>query len=195
MSSIKFPKIVNVLVKLVTAFFLMTHLNSYAIESTIQVHKADQSGAYGVTLGLGDNFFKQKEFNWAISYNRLEDISVTWNNDDIAFSLNTIDLMLSYRYYPKTYNKFLKSLIVEFQAGVGIALTENKFIWPELAEEKFFSEQGDVNGILAFSVHKKFSKQMSMNIGIKHYPGYSDFGDISSVFLGFSYQFGSQDGY
>ena len=195
MSSIKSAKIVNVFVKLVSAFFFMMHVNSYAVESSIQVHKADQSGAYGVSLGLSDNFFKQKEFNWAISYNRLEDVNVTWNNDDIAFSLDTLDLLLSYRYQPKSYNTFIKSLIFEFQAGVGVALTENKFLWPELEEEKFYSKQGDINGVLAFLIHKQFTKQVSMNIGIKSYPGYSNFGDVSSVFLGFSYRFGSQDGY
>jgi len=194
-SSIKRPKIANLFVTFISVFFVFMSLNSQAIETSFQLHKADQSGAYGVSLGLGDNFFKQKEFNWSVTYNRLEDINVTWNEDDIAFSLDTVDLMLSYRYYPKSYNKFLKSLIFEFQAGVGVALTENKFLWPELEEEKFFSEQGDVNGVVAFVVHKKFTKEMSMNIGVKRYPGYSDFGDISSIYLGFSYQFGSQDGY
>lgn len=194
MNCIKLPKIVNVFVKLVTTGFLVMHLNSYAIEPSIQIHKADQS-AYGVSIGLGDNFFKQKEYNWAISYNRIEDVNINWNGDDIDFSLDTVDLMLSYRYYPKTYDRFLKSLIFEFQAGLGVTLTENKFLWPALEEEKFFSEQGDVNAVLAFLVHKNFTKEVSMHIGIKSYPSYAEFGDVSSIFLGFSYQFGSQDGY
>lgn len=173
----------------------MTHINSYAIETSIELHKADQSGAHGVSVGIGDNFFNQREFNWAVSYNRLEDVNITWNDDDINFSLDTIDLMLSYRYYPKSYNSFVKSLIVEFQVGAGVALTENKFIWPELDEEKLFSEQGDVNGVLGFKIHKKLTKQMSMHIGVKRYLDYSEFSDISSVFLGFSYRFGQQLGY
>jgi len=193
MIGIKFPKIIATI--LLATIFFMNHQNSYAIEPSIQIHKADQSGAYGLSLGISDNFFKQQAFNWSVSYNRLEDINVTWNDDDIDFSLDTIDLMLSYRYYPKSYNTFIKSLIFEFQAGVGIALTENKFLWPELEEEKFYSEQGDVNGVVAFLVHKNFTKQVSMHIGIKHYPDYSSFGDISSVYLGFSYQFGSKTGY
>jgi hypothetical protein len=180
----------------VTAVLFMVHFNSYAIESSIQLHKADQSGAYGVSLGFSDNFFKQKEFNWAISYNRLEDINVTWNNDDINFSLDTVDIMLSYRHYPKSYNSFIKSLTFEFQAGVGVSLTENKFLWPELNnEEKFFSEQGDINGVLAFLVHKSLTKEISMHIGVKHYLDYSEFGDVSSVFLGFTYRFGRKAGY
>jgi len=171
------------------------HLSANALEPSVQVHKGDQSGAYGVSFGLSDSFTKQKEFNWAVSYNRLEDVNVNWNNDDINFSLDTIDFTLSYRHYPKSYNTFLKSLIFEFQAGVGVALTENKFSWPELDEEKFFSEQGDVNGVLGFSVHKSFSKEVSMQLGVKHYIDYSEFGGVSSVFLGFTYRFGRQGGY
>lgn len=181
--------------KLIAVVLFMAHTSSYAIETSLQLHKADQSGAYGFSLGVGDNFFNQREFNWSVSYNRLEDINITWNDDDINFALDTMDLMLSYRYYPKSYNKFIKSLIVEFQAGVGVALTENKFLWPELEQEKIFSEQGDVNGVLGFTVHKSFTKQVSMHIGLKHYPDYSEFGDVSSVFLGFTYQFGKQVGY
>jgi hypothetical protein len=173
----------------------MVHINSYAMETSIQLHKADQSGAYGVSVGIGDNFFNQQEFNWAVSYNRLEDINITWNDDDINFALDTVDLMLSYRYYPKSYNHFVKSLIVEFQVGVGVTLTENKFLWPELDEVKVFSEQGDVNGVLGFTVHKKLTKQVSMQIGVKHYPDYSEFGDVSSVFMGVTYQFGRQPAY
>ncbi len=184
------------LTTLIGALLLIVAFNSSAIETSIQVHKADQSGAYGVSLGIGDNFFKQREFNWAVSYNRIEDVNITWNDDDINFSLDTVDLMLSYRYYPKSYNSFVKSLIVEFQLGAGIALTENKFTWPELEnEEKYFSEQGDVNPVLAFIVHRKLTKQTSMHIGVKHYSDYSQFGDVSSVFIGINYNFGRQQGY
>jgi hypothetical protein len=189
------PLLTKISAKLTAVVLFMMHMNSYAIETSMQLHKADQSGAYGVSVGIGDNFFNQREFNWAVSYNRLEDINITWNDDDINFALDTVDLMLSYRYYPKSYNHFVKSLTVEFQAGVGVALTENKFIWPELNEVKVFSEQGDVNAVLSFTVHKKLTKEVSMHIGVKHYPDYSEFGDVSSIFLGFNYQFGRQLGY
>ena len=185
----------NTLTKIIGFLLLFIAFNSVALETSFQLHKADQSGAYGLSVGVGDSFFKQKEFNWSLSYNSLEDVNITWNNDDIDFALDSVDLMLSYRYYPKSYNRFVKSLIVEFQAGVGVALTENKFNWPELNEEKFFSEQGDVNGVVGFVVHKKFDKELAMQIGIKHYPDYSEFGDVSSVFLGFTYTFGSKVGY
>lgn len=189
------PLITKTLAKLIALALFMVHINSYAIETSMQLHKADQSGAYGFSFGIGDDFFNQREFNWAVSYNRIEDVNITWNDDDINFALDTIDLMLSYRYYPKSYNYFVKSLIIEFQAGVGVALTENKFIWPDLNEEKYFSEQGDINGVLSFLVHKKFTKQVSMHIGLKHYPDYSEFGDVSSVSLGVTYKFGKQLGY
>ncbi len=181
-----------ILATLMSALLLLVTFQSAALETSLQLHKADQSGAYGVSLGIGDNFFNQQEFNWAVSYNRLEDINITWNDDDINFALDTIDLTLSYRYYPKSYNSFVKSLIVEFQAGVGVAITENKFVWPDLNEEKYFSEQGDVNGMLGFLVHKQLTKQVAMHVGIKHYPDYSEFGDVSSVFLGVTYTFGRQ---
>ena len=197
MSSNKSSTLIKVFFKFVTASLFMVHLNSYAVEPFFQVHKVDQSGAYGVNIGVGDNFFNQQEFNWAASYSRIEDVNVTWAGQDINFSLDTIDLTLSYRYYPKSYNTFIKSLIFEFQAGVGIAITENKFVFrPNLdTDDVYFSEQGDVNVTLAFLVHKKINKELSMQIGIKSYPDYSEFGDVSSLFLGFSYQFGGQGGY
>ncbi len=186
----------NKLLKILSSTLLMfLAFQSSAIETSMQLHKVDQSGANGFSIGVGDSFFKQREFNWSISYNRVEDINITWDEEDVNFALNTVDLMLSYRYSPKSYNHFVKSLTVELQAGVGVAVTENKFIWSHLNEEKYFSQPGDVNGVVALLVHKKFSKKVSMQLGVKHYPDYSEFGDISSVYLGFSYTFGRQRGY
>ena len=197
MSSKTHSIIVKGCAKLAVSLLVMMHLNSYALETSFELHKVDQDDAYGLSVGIGDNFFNQREFNWAVSYNRIEDIKVTWNAKDETFSLDTIDLMLSYRYYPKSYNTFVKSLIVEFQVGVGVALTENKFVFRPIldTDDVYFSEQGDVNGVLAMLVHKKFSKSTAMHLGIKHYPDYSEFGDITSVFLGFTYTFGRQMGY
>lgn len=185
--------------KKITSFFAVAlcfvQLNTYAMETNFQAHKVNQSGTYGFSVGISDSFFKQKEFNWLVSYNRVQNKTIEWNNDAIDFSLDTVDLMLSYRYSPKSYSTFVKSLTFEFQAGAGIALTENKFNWPELNEERFFSEQGDVNAVVAFVIHKSFSKDFAMQLGVKHYPDYSNFGDISSAFIGFSYNFGSKTGY
>jgi len=189
------PLTTQISIKFIALVLFMMPISSYAIETSMQLHKADQSGAYGFSLGVGDDIFDQREFNWAVSYNRLEDVNITWNNDDINFSLDTVDLMLSYRFYPTSYNRFVKSLTVEFQAGAGVVLTENKFDWPHLNEEKYFSEQGDINAVFSFKVHKKLTKKVSMHLGLKHYPDYSEFGDVSSVFIGVTYQFGRQPAY
>ncbi len=197
------PLITKISAKIIASLFFMMHMNTYALETALQVHKLDQSGAYGASVSVGDNFFKQREFNWSVSYNHFEDVkvnnlddqSLVWDDSDNNFPLDTLDLMLSYRYYPKSYNAFIKSLTVEFQVGAGVTLTENKFTFPGNTTEFVFSEQGDVNAVLGFIIHKKLSKQMSMQVGVKHYPDYSEFGGVSSLFLGVSYQFGQKIGY
>ncbi len=181
--------------KVLCAFFVLANFQSQAVETSIQAHKVDQDKSYGYTLAVGGNLFDQQAINWQVAYNRLEDVKITWDNVDIAFSLDTVELALSYRYYPSSYNKFIRSINVEFQLGAGIALTETKFEWPELQEEKFFSEQGDVNPFLSVLLHKELSKNTSIHLGVKHYPSYSEFDDISSVFIGFNYLFGRQVGY
>lgn len=190
-------KIINksILVSLLTLNTLILPLTSSAVETSAELHKVDQSGSYGFSVAIGDNFFNEQAFNWQVSYNRIEEVNITWNDDDIDFSLDTIDVGLSYRYYPKSYNKFVNSLMVEFQVGTGIVVTENKFTWPDLQEEKYFSEQGDINPFLKFSIHKSLSRSTTMFLGFKHYPSYSEFDDISSVFIGFNYNFGKQNGY
>jgi len=185
----------KIFIKTIFGLLLIIQFNSYAMDTVVQIHKGDQSGTSGFTLGLTDSITSQGALNWGVSYNRLTDVVITWNNDDIDFSLDTVDFTLSYRYSPKSYNKLAKSLIFEFQAGVGVAVTENKFSWPDLNEEKFFSEQGDVNGVVAFLLHKKLSKQMSIHFGVKHYLDYSEFGDLTSAFIGFNYRFGKQVSY
>lgn len=190
-------KIKNKMIKtaqILCTFLVSMTFQTQAVETSIQAHKVDQDKSYGYTLALGGSFFSQRAFNWQVAYNRLEDVKITWNEDDIDFSLDTVDLALSYRYYPTTYDKFIRSFNVEFQVGAGIALTETKFDWPELQEEKYFSEQGDINPFLSVLVHKEISKNTSMHLGIKHYPSYSEFDDISSVFIGFTYQFGRKRG-
>jgi len=177
------------------AFLVLITFQSKAVETSIQVHKVDQDKSYGYTLAVGGSFFSQRAINWQVAYNRLEDVNITWNDDEIDFSLDTVELALSYRYYPSSYDKFIRSLRVEFQLGAGIALTETKFEWPELQEEKYFSEQGDINPFLSVLVHKELSKNTSIHLGIKHYASYSEFDDISSVFIGFNYRFGRQTGY
>jgi len=185
--------------KILTSFFslalMLTSYQTSALETNLQLHKADQSGAFGYSLGVGDSFFKQKAFNWAVSYNRLADVNIFWNNEEINFDIDTLDASLTYRYSPKSYNSFIKSLTFELHAGAGVTLTENKFTWPELDQEKYFSEQGDINPVVGFTIYKKFAKQFSLNLGVKHYPSYSEFGDVSSLFLGITYTIGRQLAY
>jgi len=186
---------IKILINTIFGLLLAIQFNSYAMDTVVQIHKGDQSGSSGFTLGFTNNITQQGSLNWGVSYNRLKDVVITWNDEDIDFSLDTVDLTLSYRYSPKSYNKLAKSLIFEFQAGVGIAVTENKFTWPDLNEEKTFSEQGDANGFISLLLHKKLSKQMSVHFGVKHYLDYSEFGGISSAFIGFNYRFGKQVSY
>jgi hypothetical protein len=185
---------INMIKPLSLSLFLLS-TGAQALESSLQLHKTDQEGSYGYTLAVGDSFSKQSPFNWQVSYNRVQDVSINWNNSDIDFSLDTIDLALSYRYRPKSYDKFINSLFIEFQAGAGVALTENKFEWPELQQEKYFSEQGDVNPFVSVALYKEFTKNTSMQLGVKYYPSYSEFDAITSLFIGINYRFGRQVGY
>lgn len=191
----KSNELIKIAKVLLCALFVLVNFQSQAVETSIQAHKIDQDESYGYTLAVGGDLFDQQTINWQVAYSRLEDVNISWNNDEIDFSLDTVELALSYRYYPSSYNKFIRSINVEFQLGAGVALTENKFEWPELQEEKFFSEQGDVNPFLSVLLHKELSKNISIHLGVKHYPSYSEFDDISSVFIGFNYQFGRQVGY
>ena len=178
------------------ALFLGVQLSSYALESTVELHKGSDSATYGFSLGVTDSFFKQKAFNWRVSYNRLNDVAVDWNAQNVDFSIDTVDLLLTYRYSPRSYNKFINKLTLEFQGGAAVTLTENKFVFPNLANfEKVFSEQGDVNVALGFLVNYKTSTATSVHVGMKYYPDYSEFGAVTSAFVGFNYHFGRKTGY
>ena len=88
----------------------------------------------------------------------------------------------------------MRRINMEYQIGVTTSLTDNKFTWPEINQEKYFSETGDINGFLAISAHYKVSSNVSAIMGVKHFPKMSEFGSISSVFLGVKFSFG-QTGY
>ena len=176
----------------------------HALESSVQLHNVAQDKSYGYSISIGDEFFKQKAFNWQVSYNRLEnvavsdldDISEEWHKAGIDFSIHTVDMMLGYRYYPRTYDKFLNSFMFEAQLGASVNLSEHKFIFEDvMADDVVFAKQGDINPVLSLSVQKSFTKNSAMHIGFKHYPSFSDFGSISTVFIGFNYRFGRQIGY
>ena len=185
-------------------FMAIFHGNSHALDSSVQLHKVDQDKSFGYSLSIGDEFFKQKAFNWQVRYNRFENveisdldkISVVWDSAGFDFTIQTIDLSLGYRYYPRSYDKFIKTLMVEFQLGASVNLSEHKLIpLDPNADERHFAEQGDINPVLSISLQKSFTKNSAMHIGFKHYPSFSDFGSISTLFIGFNYRFGRQIGY
>ncbi|MCJ8296875.1 MAG: hypothetical protein MJK15_20965 [Colwellia sp.] len=184
---------------------IMLHGNSHALESSVQLHKVDQEKSFGYSLSIGDEFFKKKAFNWQVSYNRFENVAISdldktseaWDKADFGFSLQTVDLSLGYRYYPKSYDKLINSLMLEFQLGAAINLNEHKFVFrPDFDRDDItYAKQGDINPVLSISLHKSFTKNSAMHIGFKHYPSYSDFGSISTLFIGFNYRFGRQISY
>lgn len=192
-------------IQLVCVLCFSISTKSQALESSIKLHKVDQDKSVGFSLSIGDEFFNEKAFNWQVSYNRLTEVSINdlddtseaWAQADFDFTIQTIDFSLAYRYYPKSYNKIINTLMLEFQLGAAVNLSEHKFIFrPNFdRDDIYFAEQGDINPVLAISLQKNFTKKTAINIGIRHYPSYSDFGSISSIFIGFNYRFGRQVGY
>jgi len=178
---------------------------SHALESSAQLHLVDQDESFGYSLSIGDEFFNQKAFNWQLSYNQLEHVAIVdldetseiWDKADFDFTLQTVDLTLGYRYYPRSYDKFIKSLMFEFQLGASVNLSEHKFIFTQSidSDDVYFANQGDINPVISLSLQKSFTKNSALQIGLKHYPNFSDFGSISTEFIGFNYRFGSQIGY
>ena len=171
--------------------------NASALEVNVEAHKVLDAGTYGYSLGVTDNFFKQRAINWKVSYNTLDNVNVNWNNKDYDMSLDTVDLALTYRYFPRSYNKVIKNLTFEVQAGASVSLTEGRLIFPveEALDDEILSEKGDVNAVLSFLTYYKISKSTSVHVGVKYYPSYSEYGDVSSLFLGFDYHFGRQTAY
>jgi hypothetical protein len=191
-------------VQLVCILFLIS-TKTQAIESTIQLHKVDQDKSSGYSLSIGDEFFNQKTFNWQVSYNHFSKVSISdldktseaWAQADFDFTIQTLDFSLAYRYYPESYNKFINSLMLEFQLGVAVNLSDHKFVFrPNFdRDDVYFAEQGDINPVLAITLQKSFTKNSAINFGVKHYPSYSGFASISTIFVGFNYRFGRQVGY
>ncbi|WP_206485618.1 hypothetical protein [Thalassotalea sp. G2M2-11] len=166
-----------------------------AIETSFSFHQGDDSNTQGFSFAVSDKFSKASNFYWNLGYSYLDDVKISWNNSDLYFKVDTVDAVASYRYQPKSYNKIMKKVTFEYLAGVSFALTENKFVWPELDEEKYFSKSNDVNALFGFNVHYELSKQTALHLGFKYQPSFSQFDDITSFNLGFSYRFGNQFGY
>jgi len=177
----------------------------YALEVGAEIHKGEDSKTTGFNLSISDNFSRKHNLNWTLAYNQLDDIKRTITivdknstlKRDKFFSVDTIEALVSYQQKLRTYDSFLKNIVFEYQAGLSVALTENKFIWKTFSpiEERYISEKGDVNAVLAFSTHYQINKNSAIRLGLKYQPNFSEFGSVSSIYLGFSYKFGRQVGY
>lgn len=170
-------------------------INLQAIEIGAEIHKGEGSKTTGFNLSVSDNFSRKHNLYWTLAYNNLNDIEVSWNDSELFFSVDTIEALVSYQQKLNTYDSFLKNIVFEYQAGFSLALTENKFIWEELDQELFFSEKNDINAVLAFAALYNINKNSAVKLGIKYQPSFSEFGSISSIYLGFTYKFGRQIGY
>ena len=194
--SIKSVKILKKMAVILTVLVSCSFsTNLYAIEVGAAIHKGDESKTTGFNLSVSDNFSRKHNLYWTLAYNNLNDIKVSWNERELFFSVDTLEALVSYQHKLKTYDSFLKNITFEYQAGLSFALTENKFIWEELDQERFFSEKGDVNAVLSFATLYNINKNSVVKLGIKHQPSFSEFGGVSSIFLGFTYKFGRQVGY
>jgi len=176
----------------ITTSFLS--LNASALEVAGNFHKGGESKTKGFSLELADTFTKGGNIYWAVTYNSLDNVKVNWNKDELFFKIDTIDALVSYRHKIESYNSFFKNLTIEYKIGASIALTENKFTWPEtpgLEEEvRYFSEESDINAVIGLGALYKLNRNTSINFGVKYQPSFSQFGSVSSVYLGISYRFG-----
>jgi hypothetical protein len=151
--------------------------------------------AQGYSLFIANNFSRKSNFYWSLGVSRYDDVSIEWNESELIFPLDSAEVSLSYRHQLSSRNPANRRLTMEYQLGVASSLTENKFTWPELNEEKFFSEKGDLSGFLAISAHYNITSKISAIIGVKHHPKMFEFGSMSSVFFGFKVNLSSSKTY
>ncbi|NQY33800.1 MAG: hypothetical protein HRT37_02295 [Alteromonadaceae bacterium] len=193
---LKVPYNVKKLVTIIfTVFIYSFSMNSSALEVGAALHQGDKRKMTGFDFSVSEQFSRKHNIHWSLSYNSLNDVRVEWNNNSLFFSVDTVEALISRQQKLRTYNSFLKNIVFEYQAGISVGLTENKFTWTELNEEKFFSQKKDINAVLAFSTRYNFSKNSAVKLGIKYQPNFSEFGNIASVYLGFTYKIGKQVGY
>jgi hypothetical protein len=168
--------------------------NARALEISGDFHKGSESKSQGYSFALTDTFTKGGNIYWSVAYSSLDNVKVEWNNDEQFFKIATVDALVSYRHKVQSYNSFFKNITIEYQVGASVALTENKFTWPEtpgLEEEiKYFSEESDINPIIGVGAYYKLNRNTSINVGVKYQPSFSEFGAITSAYVGVSYRFG-----
>jgi len=172
--------------------FLATGAN--ALEVSGDLHKGSESKTQGYSFALADTFTKGGNIYWTVGYSSLDKVKVEWNNDELFFNIATVDALVSYRHKIQSYNSFFKNLTIEYKVGASFGLTENKFTWPEtpgLEEEvRYFSEESDINPIIGVGAYYKLNRNTSINVGVKYQPSFSEFGAITSAYVGISYRFG-----
>ena len=174
---------------------LVFSLPAQALEMGVSGHIGTENDTQGYSIFIADNFSRRSPFYWNLGVSRYDDVYVEWNNSDLTFPLNSVEAALSYRHKFTSRNLTMRRFSMEYQIGAAVSLTENKFTFSELNEERLFSESGDINGFLAVSAHYKISSNVSANVGVKHFPNLSEFGSVSSVFLGFKFSFDSTQSY
>lgn len=176
------------------SFFFLAKAN--AAEVAVQLHKGIEDDAKGYSFIYSDTITKREDYRWGIGYSTLDDLKATWNNLDTLFKNDTIDVFAAYRIDPKTYNAFWRPFTFEAQLGASVSLTENKFIFDDFPDQEIvFSEKGDVNLMVSLLTQYQLSKETKIQLGYKYYPDFSEFGDQSSFYLGFSYRFGKKFDY
>jgi hypothetical protein len=168
---------------------LVFSLPTYSLEIGVNGHQGTEYETQGYSIFIADNFSRKSPFYWSLGFSRYDEVYVEWNKRNLKFPINSAEASLSYRHKFVSRSATMRHLTMEYQIGAAASLTDNKFTWAELGEEKYFSETGDINGFLAISAHYKVSSNLSAVIGIKHFPKMSELGSISSGFLGFTYNF------
>lgn len=169
---------------------LVTTLPAQSVEIAASFHQSDQSQSKGYSLAVTDKFARRSPFYWTVAYDKLEKVFVDWNDSSLSFPIESIETSVSYRQKLSSRHPAMRRISIEYQAGISTVLTENKFVWSALKEQKYFSQRGDMNGFVAITAHYRFTSNTSMHLGLKHLPSLSEFGDFSSLFLGLSYRFG-----
>lgn len=159
-------------------------LPTQALEIGGSAHQGTEYETQGYSIFIADNFSRKSPFYWRLGVSRYDEVLVEWNNSNLKFPINSAEVSLSYRHQFTSRNPTTRGFSMEYQLGAAASLTENKFTWAELNEEKYFSETGDINGFLAISAHYKVSSNVSAIMGVKHFPKMSEFGSMSSVFFG-----------
>jgi len=162
-------------------------LPTHALEFGVSGHQGTEYETQGYSIFIADNFSRRSPFYWSLGVSRYDEVFVEWNNRNLKFPLNNAEASLSYRHRFSSRSPSIRRINMEYQIGIATSLTDNKFIWPELNEEKYFSETGDINGFLGISAHYQVSSSISAIMGVKHFPKMSEFGSMSSVFVGFKF--------